>query len=84
MVKLYQVAYGLFIALILVVVAILSLSGVAFTGYATAAKYYLIVAVLGGLYVISRVMFGDQPLDWSQGYWHAVVSATGKSVGAEQ
>lgn len=83
MVKLYQVAYGLFIALVLVVIAILSVTGIAFSGYAVAAKYYLIVAVLGGLYVFSRVMFGDQPVDWSQGYWQGLVNATGKSIGAE-
>ncbi len=74
-------AYGLFIAVILVVIAILSVTGVFLSKYSTLAWYYLVAAVLFGGYVVSLVLFGKQQVDFSKGWWAAAVDSSAKAVG---
>lgn len=83
MLQLYQVAYGLFIALVLFVVAILSMAGAVGAAYAHVAWLYFWAFLLGVVYVGFRFMFGDQPFDWSQGAWNGFVKVTSKSLGGE-
>jgi hypothetical protein len=84
MLQLYQVAYGLFISLVLLVVAVLSLTGVAFSAYSGAAMVYVWAFVIVGALVGFRFFFGNQPFDSSQGLWHGATKVVSQAIGGEQ
>jgi hypothetical protein len=83
MLQLYQVAYGVFILLVLFVIAILSMAGLVASTYSSVAWLYFWGFLLGSVYVGFRFVFGDQPFDWSQGIWHGATKVVAKAVGAE-
>jgi hypothetical protein len=84
MLQLYQVAYGLFIAVVVLVIAILTVTGVVGAAYKDIAWAYIYASIIVGGYVTFRFIFGNAPFDSSQGLWKGVVKVTSKSLGGEE